>query len=145
MWKRVQTDEDGEPCTPYYEIRGKECTICLEPRPGYCDRGNWIAKVFPDSPSELARSLDEADGWPRYYFDEERARLEVEAWLMKRGQWIDVVHVLLAGYPLCGFSRGVPSTWPRGHKWARLDTELEHANCEACKTAAAARKEEMRR
>ena len=65
-------------------IRGKECLITLEPRPAYCDRGNWIAKIFPEG--ELARDMDEADGWPRYYFDYERAKAEIEAWLLKRGQ-----------------------------------------------------------
>jgi hypothetical protein len=61
-----------------------ECYITLEPRPHYCDRGNWIAKVFPSG--KLARDLDDADGWPRYFFDEARAKLEIEAWLKKRGQ-----------------------------------------------------------
>ena len=70
----------------YQEIVGKECSITLEPRPRHCDRGNFIANLWPTMRSELARDIDEADGWPRYYFDEQRAKLEVEAWLMKRQQ-----------------------------------------------------------
>lgn len=70
----------------YQEIQGKECTITLEPRNWYCDRGNFIAKLHPVG--ELARDIDEYDLWPRYFFDEERAKLEVEAWLQKRGQII---------------------------------------------------------
>lgn len=31
-------------------------------------------------------NLDEQDGWPRYYFDETRAKAEIEAWLLKRQQ-----------------------------------------------------------
>ncbi len=69
----------------WQEIDGKECSITLEPRMGYCDRGNFIAKLFPRG--KLALEIDEADGWPRYYFDEDRAKLEIEAWLKKRGQW----------------------------------------------------------
>lgn len=57
--------------------------ITLEPRPHYCDRGNWIAKVHVglNCPTEI----DSQDGWPRYYFDFDRAKLEIEAWLKKRG------------------------------------------------------------
>jgi hypothetical protein len=73
------TEKDG-----YQEIRGRLCVITLEPRPAYCDRGNWIAKLFPSG--ELALSIDSQDCWPRYFFDEARAKLEVEAWLVKRGQ-----------------------------------------------------------
>ena len=70
----------------YQEIEGKECLITLEPRPHYCDRGNWLAKIFPCG--NLISEIDGQDGWPRYFFDEERAKLECEAWLTKRGQSI---------------------------------------------------------
>lgn len=66
----------------YQEIKGDEWAITLEPRPGYCDRGNFLAKIWPTG--ELAREIDSQDGWPRYYFDETRAKLEIEAWLEKR-------------------------------------------------------------
>jgi hypothetical protein len=72
-------EQDG-----YQTIQGRECHITLERRPRYCDRGNWLAKLFPSG--EFAREIDEADRWPRYYMDETRAKLEVEAWLIKRGQ-----------------------------------------------------------
>lgn len=70
----------------WIEIKGKECRITLETRPSYCDRGNFIAKLFPIGRLEL--SIDHQDGWPRYYFDQDRAKLECEDWLKKRGQWI---------------------------------------------------------
>lgn len=72
----------------YESIRGRECEITIEKRPHYCDRGNYLAQLVPDFGTELARDLDGADGWPRYYFDLDRAKLEVEAWLIKRGQAI---------------------------------------------------------
>lgn len=68
----------------YQEAIGWDCKITLEPRPGYCDRGNFLAKIHPTG--ELARSMDYQDAWPRYYFDEVRAKLEIEAWMRKRGQ-----------------------------------------------------------
>lgn len=72
----------------WQEICGRECFITLEPRPVYCDRGNYVAKIFPSDGSGLAREIDHQDGWPRYYFDEDRAKAEIEAWLKKRKQWI---------------------------------------------------------
>lgn len=74
----------GAPLSVYLEIGGRECQITLEPRPYYCDRGNWIANLHPTG--KLALEIDGADMWPRYYFDLERAKLEIEAWLVKRGQ-----------------------------------------------------------
>ena len=67
-----------------WTIQGLECEITLEPRPHYCDRGNWIAKLFPVG--TLAEDIDYADGWPRYYFDVDRAKAECWAWLEKRRQ-----------------------------------------------------------
>ncbi len=30
----------------FEEANGIDCTITIEPRPPYCDRGNFVAKVF---------------------------------------------------------------------------------------------------
>lgn len=68
----------------YLNIRGKDCMIGLEPRPPYCDRGHWIAKLEVLDDCQL--HIDWADGWPRYYFDLERAKAEIEAWLQARKQ-----------------------------------------------------------
>jgi len=65
-------------------ILGRECSIWLSPRPPYCDRGKYLAIL--DAWGELARAIDRADGWPRYYFDRDRAKAELEAWLVRRGQ-----------------------------------------------------------
>jgi len=72
----------------YMELRGKDCLVVLEERPGYCDRGRFLAKVFPDLGTELARDLDHQDGWPRYYFLRDCAYREIEAWLRRRDQWL---------------------------------------------------------
>ena len=42
-----------------------------------------------------------------------------------------VVHILLAGWPLCGFSRELPSGWPKGHLWVPVSESAE-ANCPGC-------------
>jgi hypothetical protein len=73
-WKLIESEY-----TPYWDIRYKNVHITIEPRPHYCDRGRWIAKI---SAPDLW--LDEADGWPRYYFDLERAKLELEAFMKMR-------------------------------------------------------------
>lgn len=78
----------GDGGISYLEIKGKECSITLEPRMSWCDRGNYIAKLFPTAASKLHLEIDDQDFWPRYYFDKERAKLECEAWLVKKGQWI---------------------------------------------------------
>lgn len=68
----------------WWSVRGKECEITIEKRPHYCDRGNYVAQLFPEG--GLALDIDAADGWPRYYFDWERMLAELHAWLDKRGQ-----------------------------------------------------------
>jgi hypothetical protein len=68
----------------YWEVETPQCQITLEPRPVHCDRGNWIAKLHTVGGSQLSRDIDGADLWPRYYFDLERAKLEIEAWLDNR-------------------------------------------------------------
>lgn len=72
-----------------FQLRGRECLILVEPRPSYCDRGNWLAYLDLDAGSSLRLEIDDADLWPRFYFDETRAKLEIEAWLKKRGQWVE--------------------------------------------------------
>lgn len=66
----------------WYMVEGRDCSISIEERPAYCDRGNWIAKLHPHNSFEF----DSQDGWPRYFFDFDRMLAEVEAWLVKRGQ-----------------------------------------------------------
>lgn len=47
----------------------------IQPRPHYCDRGHWIARV-----SGLG-DIDNSDAFPRYYMDLERAKVEMSEWL----------------------------------------------------------------
>lgn len=67
-------------------VRFEQGEITLERLPwSVSDRGWWRANVWPKEGSLLFLSLDGADGFPRYYFDETRAKLEMEAWAKKRG------------------------------------------------------------
>ena len=71
----------------HWAIKGKDCEITLENRPPYCDRGNYLAKIFSTNQFDLW--LDAADGWPRYYFKFETAKDEILEWLKKRQQYIN--------------------------------------------------------
>ena len=46
-----------------------------------------------------------------------------------------IVHALLYGQPLCGFSTGVPRDWPPDHKWTQV-SDLGNINCPGCKDEA---------
>lgn len=50
--------------------------IWMTNRPSYCDRGRILAHT--DLP------LDGQEGWPRYYFNRNRAKLEIAEWLAGR-------------------------------------------------------------
>jgi hypothetical protein len=64
---------------------GVHCWIWIDRRPAYCDRGAWLAHVEVSAhPRDF--HLDHQDGWPRYYFDLDRAKAECEAWLQKRSE-----------------------------------------------------------
>ena len=78
----VQWLVDGHGC---HWIAGAHCRIWMQARPPYCDRGAWLAHVEL-LPHRTVKDLhiDSADGWPRYYFDLDRAKAEIEAWLRKR-------------------------------------------------------------
>lgn len=71
----------------YWSIEGRDCMIWIDTRPAYRDRGNYLARL--EVRDSLKVHIDGADLWPRYYFDLERAKLECEAWLRKRNQWVD--------------------------------------------------------
>ena len=63
-----------------WNLRRDGVHIWLNPRPVYCDRGRWLAHV------QGIESIDFADGFPRYYMDLERAKLELDEWLTWRLQ-----------------------------------------------------------
>jgi len=86
-WILVAHFEDGTRAPdPWLECECKGGKIYLESRPHYCDRGNWYAKLGLIFDKDIPGTfVDGADGWPRYYFDLERAKLELEAWIRKRG------------------------------------------------------------
>jgi len=89
LWKvKELLEERGVPVvevgdiTRYLEIKVEQAWITIEPRPLYCDRGNFIVKVTPYG--DLALSLDEQDGFPRYYFGPLACADEIHAWMSCR-------------------------------------------------------------
>lgn len=74
------TEPEGYP--GHLCLAGQECTIWLEKRPGWCDRGRWLAQL--DAWGRLGSTLDWADGWPRYYMHLAIAKSECLEWLQRR-------------------------------------------------------------
>lgn len=58
-----------------WNLRIGDAHVWLAPRPAYCDRGHWHANVMG------VPHIDEADAFPRYYMNLERAKLEMTEWL----------------------------------------------------------------
>lgn len=69
-----------------WTLEGRDCRVWMDARPPYCDRGRWLAHVDLQPSAWPRLSVDESDRWPRYYFDLERAKAEIEAWLYARDQ-----------------------------------------------------------
>jgi hypothetical protein len=84
---RLNIYEELTGATRWWMVCGPECDISIEARPSYCDRGRFVAKLFPRG--KFALEIDGADAWPRYYFDWDRMLLEIEAWLKARNQYVD--------------------------------------------------------
>ena len=76
-WVRVMTGRGID----YLNICGKDCMISLEMEPTNTNRGTVHAKLEVFNSSHL--NIEPRDGWDygRYYFDLDRAKAEVEAWL----------------------------------------------------------------
>lgn len=72
-----------------WHIYGQDCFIWMQPRPPYCDRGNYLVQLEAFGP--LAREIDAHDFWPRLYFDFEVMKSEVIAWLKTRNQFVEGV------------------------------------------------------
>lgn len=69
----------------FVDIEIKDGQLTIQKRPPYCDRGNYIVNVFVNIDS-LDLHIDEADMFPRYYFDLGCLVKEMNLWVMKRKQ-----------------------------------------------------------
>ena len=56
----------------------KQCAVEIFPRPYYCDRGRWQAHVLCPGHPVNPNPFDAADKFPRYYFNLDRAKAEME-------------------------------------------------------------------
>lgn len=76
--------------TPWgQELETEHGIIRLELRPSHCDRGVVLAHLETKHTGRDCTpcNVDHADLWPRFYYDEGRAKLEIDAFLRVR-QWI---------------------------------------------------------
>jgi len=71
-----------------WEIRTDSCTMTIERRPDHCDRGRFYVKAFPDN--LLKMPVDDADRFPRYYFDFRCLLQETFYWLKERKEVLGV-------------------------------------------------------
>lgn len=46
-----------------------------------------------------------------------------------------MVHVLLYGLPMCGFTTNVPVRWPANHRWIGATEDHADVNCKGCMEA----------
>ena len=85
LWKVMELlQERGIPVMrrgTYLEITTELVQITIEPRPIYCDRGNFLVKAFPRSPLIV---IDREDGFPRYYFGVLACVDEIKMWMDAR-------------------------------------------------------------
>lgn len=80
-WQYVTDYGTWESMVPARDYRGDgHYHIFMQARPGYCDRGRWVVNVNGDG----VAPLDDQEGFPRYYFDLEVAKKEMEAWVNMR-------------------------------------------------------------
>jgi hypothetical protein len=91
------------------------CKLCGDP----IAQGNqgFVMPHMVSSPEEVP---------PRF----EEGPVHLECFLLNVGA-IKEVHILDAGYSLCNMP-GLPSDWPEGHRWVRVE-EAKRATCYACK------------
>lgn len=62
----------------YWYVRGQHCYFWLEPRPSYCNRGDWCVHV-----ESFGKGAPKGwkDKWPQFFFGLEVAKAEVEQWM----------------------------------------------------------------
>lgn len=66
-------------------------TICIAPRPHYCDRGQFLVHIFAHG----VLDLDGQESFPRYYFELETAKREMELWVNKRQACLEAAKELV--------------------------------------------------
>lgn len=75
--RELWEEEDEEIQT----LTGRDYFVCLAPAKNQAN-GVFVAELKTLHPSDTTRHRD----WPRYYFDLNRARCEIEAWMIYNGQ-----------------------------------------------------------
>lgn len=76
----------------WIEVDLESCSFTVQKRPPYCDRGSytWLC----DSKDQRVLTIEEADGFPRYYFHVASLTMEMEAWCKVRGQEVLAIELV---------------------------------------------------
>lgn len=64
----------------WYIVGNDKYEITIEQRPGYCNRGRYLAKAHV----QPSHRLSGQDIWPRYYFSLKNCLWECNEWLKRR-------------------------------------------------------------
>jgi hypothetical protein len=70
------TEYDG-----WWSIDGKVHHLSIHRRPTYCDRGRFQVDISPVAGAGYAYSIDDSDGFPRYFMNFDRMMDELREWL----------------------------------------------------------------
>lgn len=63
----------------YINIKIGCALFCIEQRPSYCDRGRFTIKAFTSDYTRFY--IDDADGFPRYFFKMENLLSELKEYI----------------------------------------------------------------
>lgn len=87
VWSFNEEFGSWEADTPVKTFEGfKTWRIHAYPRPHYCDRGKWLVMVSTviNGISDYSSPLDDQEGFPRYFFELDNIKSEMQAWANER-------------------------------------------------------------
>lgn len=64
--------------------------------------------------------------------DRQKIAPNAAAWFLDVHEPPQVIHILMAGLPLCLFNQRVPAEWPKGHSWVDQQ-HCADATCADCR------------
>lgn len=70
----------------YVDVELTDVTWGIAVRPAYCDRGRYLWNC--ESKDNTKCTIDNADGFPRYFFSLEAMQIEMKLWCEARSQII---------------------------------------------------------
>ena len=92
-WKFIEETQTWEVEVPVnlYGTSTGTWKVWFEKRPAYCDRGRWVCNVDGVGVS----GPDDQEGFPRYYFNLDYGKEEMETWIACRKEVVAKELVIL--------------------------------------------------